>query len=133
MNLENMKKLIEALKATYTFDMGHWGWDEDGHPAQYTYECKTPACIAGHAVSLARQEEFPMLLDNSIQYTASKWLGISFNVGSELFSSSDYWWRATGTSLRALTKEQVIAHLRQLVAEEEALFRHLAQPSEKEG
>ena len=39
MNIDNIRKTIESLKASTTYDQ-----------ADYNHPCGTPACIAGHAV-----------------------------------------------------------------------------------
>lgn len=125
MNLANMQKLIDALKATETFDMSLWGLGKgfgDNNRrvfADSVEYCETPGCIAGHAAMLAKQEN-PKIV-GLILPIAIDWLGIERWFALQLFSSISYWDEIAGCvhpALRHIRKNVVIKHLQDLLEAE---------------
>ena len=76
MNVDNIRKTIESLKASTTYDQ-----------TDFTNPCGTPACIAGHAAVNAgytlRTNSYTVTNENGciewIDNIASKWFGLKDN------------------------------------------------------
>ena len=83
MHVDNIRKTIESLKASTTYDQ-----------QIYQKPCGTPGCIAGHAVIdagffLCPEDEDCFNEEGSsyeIEYTASKWFGLEEDEAYKLFS-----------------------------------------------
>ena len=71
MNIDNIRKTIESLKASKTFDQAH-----------FLHSCGTPACIAGHAAADAGISYKRVPSSNyfnvaaTIKTAAAHWFGI---------------------------------------------------------
>lgn len=113
MNIPNMRRLIEHLEAVpdELFNMRSW--------------CGTSACIAGHGHELFFGEPIPeaeggsgIAEDHAID-RVSEALGLDVGSSDDLFMAQ---WRnyETHPGLSDVTRGMAIAHLRTLVAAEEA-------------
>ncbi len=121
MNIENMKKLLARLeddKTAVGFSMAYWfthngesvsSFFEVKHIAE-THVCGTVACLAGHAVLLAAEEDFKPT-SNTLEDIAQRWLDLSNKEAWHLFQGkwSDQY------NLRNISKEDAINHLNSLI------------------
>ena len=70
MNIDNIRKTIESLKASKTFNQAH-----------FLHSCGTPSCIAGHAaadagISYKRVPGSNFNVAETIKTAAAVWFGI---------------------------------------------------------
>jgi hypothetical protein len=71
MNLENMKKVRDAIAASDHFDMSNW--------------CGTSCCIAGHATILATGKDTEFMSSSQVSSIAQEFLDLSSKEASTLF------------------------------------------------
>ena len=76
--VENINKLIDHLES-----IGDSEYDQRRH----TFECGSPACIAGHAVYLAKGKVYDVE-DCHISLIAGNWLGIHMVTKQKMFCAN---------------------------------------------
>lgn len=81
MNHRNIKKLITRLKKTTPTPSDETGTVKLGFNMEdFTHECGTPACIAGWATSMSRnQNEFANRGAINFSSEAAAWMGLDFD------------------------------------------------------
>ena len=105
MNIDNIRKTIESLRASTTYDQ-----------TEYNDDCGTPACIAGHAVidaGLILKTNLGYCYDvegvvYDIEEAAATWLGLKDECVVDLF----YMYPLGG---KTVTKEDAIKVLENLI------------------
>ena len=109
MNRENIKKLIDVLEESKTYDQGRWSHNIEGP------HCGSPACIAGHAAQLAGATDMGggrCAVDGKFAFiddTAIGWMGINSRQSAALVRPLPYGNR------REATKADAIATLKHLL------------------
>lgn len=102
MNIDNINKVIQAIRVSETFDMGRFWMPRSWLPSE-TPECGTPSCIAGHAAFLAGHREI-----SRTELTAKEFLGLEVREMNRLFYAT---YRDERYDLDKITAEQAIRTL----------------------
>ena len=92
MNIQNLKRLRDVIAETETYNQ-----------VFVFHECGAPACLAGHAAFLARQDDVP---NSHLQAwgVAEEWLDLTMAQSNAMFASAPLWNYST-------TKEDALAML----------------------
>ena len=122
MNIENVKRVRDAVAASKSFDMARWGittYDDvefkDGH------FCGSPGCIRGHAVALMIDDglyECSEVEDDHTRYVsidnahcdAGVWMGLDIDMAGELFLPAE-----PSASIYLITQDQAVKCLDHLL------------------
>ena len=131
MNRENIQKLINVLKSEdnpVAFGMNGW-FNHNLEGVEISeisntvrdHACGTVACIAGQAMILLLEEDFPVR--SNIHTTAAAWLGLNTNDSHNLFYG--YWSNRSRYDLTKITKEEAIKELKRLISEDPAPLVYL--------
>ena len=107
MNVENINKLIDHLESIPEVEYNQ-KW--------YMFKCGSPACIAGHAVRLARGKDYS-LEGSHISLIAGKWLGINEVTKKKMFHARNY------CKTDAPTTKDAINMLKNLIETGEVVWR----------
>ncbi len=118
MNIKNIQKLIDLLKSDDNpvgFEMSNWFMHQnksvlvsDIKDVIKDHSCGTVACIAGHAMVLLLEEDFP--LRSSVSHTAADWLELDPDESHNLFYG--HW---TAHERFEITKKEAIKELKYLI------------------
>lgn len=98
MNIPNLRLLAARLRAPATeghFNLASWfstnGNSWDGKGSQVIHDCGTTACIAGHAAVMASPTlTASQLRDYNTKGVAQHWLGLDYDVATELFNPTTF-------------------------------------------
>ena len=85
MDIERLRKLQEALAVTETYDQNMWFDDDDEGKV---VSCRTPACVAGHAIVLFSPEG--TVANDYPEDMAQELLGLDHRQARNLFDADPY-------------------------------------------
>ena len=112
MNIENVNKLIDHLESIHEIE-----YDQK----RYIFECGSPACIAGHAVYLAKGKKYDIEdEDCHISLIAGNWLGINKVAKRKMFHAFYWGHYQTGSPP---TKQDAINMLKNFLETGEVVWR----------